>query len=204
MKLYYLPGACSLAVHIALEWTGAEYNAEAVEREALRQPDFLKLNPLGLVPCLVDGEYALTQNVAILEYLNDKYPQALLLGSEKIQARAEARRWLLFCNADLHKAFVPLFVPKLYLSDESGHEDLQHNARKQIMRLLTVVEDNLQTRDYLSGQKSVADAYLFVVLGWADKLGLDFSALSALKAFQQRLAGDQGVQNALQQEGLLA
>ena len=70
MKLYYMPGACSLADHIALEWTGAKYEAQAVSRDALKQTEFLALNPQGSVPCLVDDDFVLTQNVAILFYLD--------------------------------------------------------------------------------------------------------------------------------------
>lgn len=203
MKLYYLPGACSLTIHIALEWTKSDYAAEAVARDALKQTEFLKLNPLGSVPCLVDGDFALTQNVAILEYLNEKYPQAMLLGSNDMRERAEARRWLLFCNSDLHGAFVPLFAPARYIADESTHAELQNNAKEKIMRLFGIVNQHLETHDYLSGQKSVADAYLFVILGWADKMGLDLHALQALGAFKARMAADSGVQAALKQEGLL-
>lgn len=203
MKLYYLPAACSLTIHIALEWAGADYTAEAVQHGALKEPEFLKLNPLGSVPCLVDGDFALTQNVAILEYLNEKYPQAMLFGSNDMRERADARRWLLFCNADLHKAFVPLFAPTRYLADESSHAELQNNARNQILQLLQTADAVLQKKEFLSGHKSVADAYLFVILGWANKLKLDFSSLAALSAFQTRMAADEGIQAALKQEGLL-
>lgn len=203
MKLYYLPGACSLTIHIALEWTKADYTAEAVERGALKSPEFLKINPQGAVPCLVDGDFALTQNVAILEYLNEKYPQAMLLGSNDIRERAETRRWLLFCNSDLHGAFVPLFAPSRLISDESTHAELQNNAREKILHLLSLVNQNLQQRHYLSGYRSVADAYLFVILRWADKLGVPLQEFPALEAFKARMMADKDVQAALQQEGLL-
>lgn len=203
MKLYYLPGACSLTVHIALEWAKADYTGEAVERDALKSAEFLKLNPLGSVPCLTDGGFALTQNVAILEYLNEKYPQAVLFGSDDIKERADARRWLLFCNSDLHVAFVPLFAPAKLIEDETVYPKLQDNARVRILNLLTLVNQNLQQRDYLSGHKSVADAYLFVILRWADKLGLPLQDFPALEAFKARMFADKGVQAALQQEGLL-
>ncbi len=76
MKLYYMPGACSLADHIVLEWTGKPYETQMLSREALKGPEFLKINPLGAVPALVDGDLVLTQNTAILEYLAESVPEA--------------------------------------------------------------------------------------------------------------------------------
>ena len=79
MKLYYFPGACSLADHIVLEWIGAPYETVELDRAALKSPEFLALNPNGAVPVLVDGDFVLTQNVAILCYLAERYPDARLL-----------------------------------------------------------------------------------------------------------------------------
>src|SRR5690606_27211391 len=79
MKLYYLPGACSLATHIILEWMGKPYETQAVAREELKQPEFLALNPMGAVPVLADGDHILTQNASILEYLAEQAPQLNLL-----------------------------------------------------------------------------------------------------------------------------
>lgn len=202
MKLYYMPGACSLADHIALEWTGAPYVAQAVAREDLKKTEFLALNPLGSVPCLRDDDFVLTQNVAILEYLDDKYPEANLLGSQDIRDKAEARRWLAFCNADLHKAFVPLFAPMALSDDETAYPGMQAKARATIHRLLTVADHALRGKDYLSGRKSVADAYLFVILRWCDGLKIDRAEFAQLGAFFTRMQADPGVQAAMRAEGL--
>lgn len=70
MKLYYMAGACSLAAHIVLEWIGKPYETHALSREALKEPAFLKINPLGAVPALTEGDWALTQNAAILGQLD--------------------------------------------------------------------------------------------------------------------------------------
>ena len=75
MKLYYLPGTCSLAIHIILEWIGEPYEAVAVTRERTRTPEYLKMNPVGAVPALGIGGRVLTQNSAIQKYLIEKYPQ---------------------------------------------------------------------------------------------------------------------------------
>ena len=105
LNLYYLPGACSLVPHVALEWTGAEYQAVEVPRDSLQSPEFLALNPRGSVPVLQDGDWALSQNVAIVEYLNECYPEARLFGSGDAKSRARARQWLAYVNSERRKLF---------------------------------------------------------------------------------------------------
>lgn len=109
LRLYYLPGACSLVPHTALEWIGVDFDAQAVDHTIIKSPEYLALNPNGQVPLLQEGSWTLTQNVAILDYLNDVYPQAKLYGSGDARAVAYAREWLAFLNADLHKAFSLIF-----------------------------------------------------------------------------------------------
>ena len=94
LKLYYLPGACSLVPHTALEWIGVDFDAQAVDHTIIKSPEYLALNPNGQVPLLQEGSWTLTQNVAILDYLNDVYPQAKLYGSGDARAVARAREWL--------------------------------------------------------------------------------------------------------------
>ena len=121
MKLYGLPGACSFVPHVALEWLkareNADYEFEAVTRELIKSPKFLALNPRGAVPVLVDGDLVLSQNQAILHYLDELYPNAKLFGSKTVRDKAKAARWLAFFNADVHKSFVPLFRLPSYAND---------------------------------------------------------------------------------------
>ena len=202
MKLYYMPGACSLADHIALEWTGASYEAQAVARDALKQPEFLALNPMGSVPCLVDNDFVLTQNVAILFYLDEQFPQAKLLGGSDKQVRADAMRWLAFCNAVLHGAFAAIFAPMRLLDDATQHSALQAKAREKILRLLGIADNALQGKSYLASVKTVADAYLFVILRWAMGVGIDLTPFTQLTAFINTMTQDAGVQAAMKAEGL--
>ncbi|MDO5686372.1 MAG: glutathione S-transferase N-terminal domain-containing protein [Neisseria sp.] len=203
MKLYSMAGSCSLTDHIALEWIGKPYEFRLMAREDLKTPEFLALNPLGSVPCLTDGDFALTQNVAILEYLDDVYPEANLLGSQDIRDKAEARRWLSFCNADLHKMFGPLFVPGRFIADEAVHPALRAQAAENVKQLLSVADHALNGKEYLSGKKSVADAYLFVILRWYLGMEFDLNIFKNLPAFVERMQADKGVQAAMRKEGLL-
>ena len=203
MKLYYLPGACSLACHIALEWTKADYQAIKMAREDLKTEEYLQLNPVGSVPCLQDGDFVICQNIAILDYLDAKYREAKIFAGQDLKLRAKVMQWLSFCNSDLHKAFVPLFAPMKFLSNEENFPDLQNHAKQSVKGLLQIVEQNLQKQDYLAGEKSIADVYLLVCLGWCKLLQLDVSEFANLGAFVERMASDVGVQRAMQMEGLI-
>lgn len=201
MKLYYLPAACSLTCHIALEWTKSSYEIENIGPK-LKSEEYEKINPMMNVPCLVDGDFVLTQNVAILKYLDDKFPAANLFASSDIKDKARVMKWLAFCNSDLHTAFSPLFAPQKFLSTENSVQELKNTAITRIKNLLKTVNNELQGKEFLAGKKSVADAYLFVILGWCKALQLDISEYSNLSAFVARMAEDEAVKTALSQEGL--
>ena len=203
MKLYTSPGACSLADHIALQWTGAPFEAQVVSREQRRQPDFLALNPDGAVPVLQNGDWVLTQNAAILNYIADKFPEAKLGGDGSPESRAEVNRWLAFVNSDLHPAFKPIFGSTSYLGDQALIEKSQDNARKQLRGMFERADAQLSGKDWLTGARSIVDPYLFVVTQWAKKTGVDLSGLDNLARFDAHMAADPGVQAALKAEGLL-
>ena len=205
MKLYYLPGACSLASHIVLEWIGVPYEAAAVARDKMKSPEYLQINPLGAVPALQDDDgWVLTENVAILNYLGDRFPDAGVTGDGTPRGRAEVNRWLGFLNSDVHKAFVPIFAPARFIDDETQHDAVQARARANIRPLLERIDRHLDGRDWLVGEHhSLADPYLYVILRWAGKQGVDLSGLDRLAAFRQRMEADSAVQAALKAEGLV-
>ena len=202
MKLYYLPGACSMADHIALEWIGKPYQTEAVARDALRSQEYLKINPSGQVPALVDDGWVLTENVAILNYLMDRFPDAKLDGEGSPRERAEVNRWLAFLNSDVHPAFKPLFAAQRFIVDESTHDALHESARQKLRGHFERLNAQLAHHQWLTGHRSVADAYLFVVLRWAKAKQVDLSGLDHLEAFGTRMHADPGVQAAMQAEGI--
>lgn len=202
MKLYSKPGACSTADHIALQWTGAPFEFVQVTGEMMKSPAYLAMNPSGTVPLLVDGDFALTQNAAVLGYIADAYPQAGLAGDGSARQRAEATRWLAFCNSDLHPAFKPLFSPGALIDDPAQYDALKACARKRLRKLYETADSQLQDRQWLAGFRSYADPYLYITLRWATHLGVDLSGLDNLSAFIARMQADAGVQAALQAEGL--
>jgi glutathione S-transferase len=203
MKLYTSPGACSMADHIVLEWTGQPYTAVIVSREERASPDFKRLNPAGAVPVLEDNGWSLTQNAAILNYIADTYPEAKLGGDGSTKGRAEVNRWLGFLNSDMHPAFKPMFGTTNYLEDKAVIEKTHDNARKQLRKLFERVDAQLGKHDWIAGdQKSIADPYLFVMLRWAKGSKVDLSGLDNLKKFEQRMRADAGVQKVLKAEGI--
>ena len=202
MKLYYLPGACPLASHIALEWIGKPYETNAVSRDELKQPAFLAMNPLGAVPVLQDEGLTLTQSSAILEYLAEKNPEANLLG-KTLQERAETRRWLAFVNADIHRNFGVMFGVQRYADQESTQAEVRGKTAEVLKKLFTVANQQLAGKQWLTGTRSVADAYLYVTLRWAHVMKIDLSGLDNLDAFYKRMEQDRAVQTALRAEGLV-
>lgn len=202
MKLYTSPGACSLADHIVLQWIGAPFEAQIVSRDERRQPDFLALNPAGAVPVLQQGDWVLTQNAAILNYLADRFPDAGLGGDGTPEGRAEVNRWLAFLNADVHPAFHPLFGATAALG-EAAEAKAKELAKQKLRGFLGRIDAQLAGKDWLTGSRSIADPYLFVEVQWAKKTGVDLTGLDHLAAFDARMAADPGVQAALRAEGLL-
>lgn len=202
MKLYTKPGACSTADHIALQWTGKPFEIEVVDGKRIKQPDFLKLNPAGSVPVLVDGDFVLTQNAAILGYIADVYPDANLGGDGSAKQRAQAAKWLAFCNSDLHPAFLPIFAPGLFIRGAEHYDAIKNAARQRVRGLLERADQALADKEWLAGFRSFADPYLYITLRWADAVGVDVSGLEHLAAFKQRMQADPGVQAVLKSEGL--
>ena len=204
MKLYSKPGACSLADHIALIWSGLPFEVQIVDHATMKSPEYLKMNPAGAVPVLEDDDWVLTQNAAILHYICDKAPAAGLDGGSDARTRAEVNRWLSFVNADLHPTYFPIFGATKYLEDEAVIARTQDNARSKLKGLYQRLNDRLAQVDWLGGtpRASIADAYTFVTLRWARGLKIDLAGMDALDRFEQRMQADPAVQAAMKAEGL--
>lgn len=196
MKLYYSPGACSLAAHIAGEEAHLGLQLERVDLKTHKTADgrdYYTVNPKGYVPALqLDEGGVLTENIAILNYLADRGAERLHTPPHGSLERHRLEEWLAFISTELHKSFAPLF--------QGGSDDEKHKAKEKILRRLGHVEQQL-TGPFLMGDgMTVADAYLFVVLTWAGKMRLDLSRYPRLQAFQARMKERQSVQRALNEE----
>lgn len=202
MKLYTKPGSCSTADHIALQWTGQPYEVEVMTSEAMKSADYLAINPTGAVPTLVDDDFVLTQNVAIMGYIADRYPDAKLAGDGSPRQRAQATRWLAFVNSDLHPSFNPLFAPSRFHADTAQHDGLKSAARKHLRGLFEAAERQLDGKQWLAGFRSYADAYFYMTLRWAVFVGVDLEGLDNLAAYRSRMEDHPDVQAVLKAEGV--
>lgn len=202
MKLYYFPGACPLATHILLEWIGKPYETQRLTREQTKEPAYLALNPLGAVPTLTDGDFVLTQSAAILEYIAELSPEIDLIGKTP-RERAETRRWLGLCNADLHRTFALIFGAAGYSDDPAFQKVLIDKTRARLQFLFAAADRQLEGKDWLTGKRSIADPYLYVLLLWARAKDIDLSALSNLTRFAARMDQDAGAQAAMRAQGMI-
>lgn len=201
MKLFFSPGACSMATHIALEWIGQPYETHKVSIHGKKSAELLEHNPMGAVPVLEEDGWWLTQNAAILTYLVERFPEAGIGGDATPRGRAELHRWLGLVNSDIHPGFKPLFGATAYLGDEAMIEKTKDNARTTLLQRFEVVDQHLAGREWLVGSKhSVADAYLFVLTTWAPRVGIDLGGLKNLQAFIARMKADPGVERVLAAE----
>jgi len=202
MKLYSFSGSCALGANIVLEWIGQPYELQLLQKNDLASPAIRALNPNGQVPILVDDGWALNENAAILNYLADKFPAAKLGGEPTPRGRAEVNRWLAMINSDVHPAFKPLFGATSYLGDEAMIEKSKDAARQQLRTWFERLDKHLEGRDWLAGERSIADPYLFVTLRWTHAVNVDLGSLVNLQAFERRMRADPGVQRALKMQKL--
>lgn len=202
--LHYWPGYCSLATHIVLRWIGVEFELVKAGLTRRQSIEFQALNPSSTVPVLVTDEgWTLSQNVAILNYLADRYPQVHLNGDDSLRGRAEVNRWLGYINSDVHKAFSPLMHPERIIGGETVAAATLSAAREALRRHFNILDQALSRSLWIAGDdRSIADPYLFVLTRWALATGVEIADLSTLAQHYQRMRADPGVVAALAAEQL--
>ncbi len=202
MKLYYKPGACSLASHIILKEIGHDFEIESVDTDnqiTESGDDFSKINPKGYVPVLsLDDGNTLTEGAAVLQYLADQNPETGLTPEAGTLERARLQEHLNYTSTELHKAFGPLFSP---VASDEEKQVAKENVGRKMDHFESIFNDG---RTYLLGNKfSVADAYFFVVSSWAVPTGIGLDKWPKIAAFSTRVADREAVQSAMRAEGLL-
>jgi glutathione S-transferase len=199
MKLYFSPGTCSFSPHIALREAGIDVELVRVDIKkgivVADGSDFSAINPKGYVPVLeLDNGVRLTEGPAIVQYIADLNPESGLAPRSGTLERYQLQEWLGFINSEIHKGFGPLFNP-------ATPDDYKTIAKTTLVKRLKILADRLTTNDYLMGVRfTVADGYLFTVLGWGQWVGIDIKQWPALAAFQQRIGERASVRDALAAE----
>lgn len=199
MKLYYTPGACSQAPHIAINELALAYEPVKVDLGTHKLPDgtdFYAINPKGYVPMLeTDDGTCLTEVGVLLQYVADRKPGTIapVFGTTE---RWKLMEWLNFISTEVHKGFGPLWNPQT-------PAEVRERTVQALGNRFTFISKTLEKQDYLTGDKfSVADAYLWVVLNWSDYHKVDVSSWPAIQAFRARVAARPAVQATLKAEGL--
>ena len=201
MKLYYYPGACSMAVHIALRETGIPFDLDKVDlakHQTANGEDFYKINPKGYVPALrLDDGQVLTEDAVLLQYIADQKPQSGLAPKAGTMERYRVMEWLNFISSEIHKTLGALFNPKIT-------PEWKDNQVALFGRRCDFLVKALGSKPYLMGDKfTIADAYLFTILGWANLFKLDMGKWSKLKEYAERIAARPAVKQAMKAEGLI-
>jgi glutathione S-transferase len=200
MKLYYAPGACSLAPHIVLREVGGEFTLVKVDtaRHVMAGgADYYALNAKGQVPMLeLDDGTRLTEGPVIAQFIADRLGASMLMPAAGTMERYRVQEWQNYITSELHKSFTPLFNGAL---DAAAKQTLS----AVLLKKLQWADRCLAGTPFLTGAAfTAADAYLYTVCGWAGHVGLDLSSLTHLQAFVQRVAQRPAVRAAMQAEGL--
>jgi glutathione S-transferase len=198
MKLYIAPGACSLSPHIALREAGIPFDMETVDLGSKRTKsgkDFKAINPKGYVPALeLEGGQVLTEGPAIVQYIADQKPASKLAPPAGTMDRSRLQEWLNYITAELHKSFSALFNPQ-------APDAYKEMTKANLGGRFDLLTKSLQGKDYLMGSTfTVADAYLFTILGWSGHVGIDLAKWPVLQAYWDRVAARPAVKAALDAE----
>jgi glutathione S-transferase len=207
IKLYYAPGACSLAAHIALEEIGLRFELSRVDLAANQQnsAEYLRVNPKARVPALADGDWVLTEAPAILRYVAARYPAA---GLWPWEPREEARcvEWLDWLSSTIHVAFVHVRRASRYATEPRAIEDVAATAKKTCRELWRAVDAKLGAGPWAIGERyTVADPYLLVYWTWGRGPALAFDMAQDFPhwtAHARRLGARPAVMRAFASEGL--
>lgn len=200
MKLYYTPGASSLATHIAFREAGLAFEMEKVdlrEKKTESGKDFYQVSAKGAVPALeLDNGQVLTEGAAVLQYVADQAPDKKLAPEAGTIQRYRLMEWLNLIATELHKNYSPFFNPAML-------DPCKDVFKGNLNRYYDIVEKQLSQTPFLLGEAfSVADAYLFTVTRYAGFAGLDLAKWPSLQAFQDRVTSRPAVSEALKSEGL--
>ena len=200
LTLFYSPGACSQAPHIVIHETGTAHDAVRVDLKAKTTEDgrsYLDVNPKGAVPAIMlESGDVLTENAVILQFLGDRSGAGEVLPPLGDFRRYRVLEWTNFITTELHKSFSPLFKP-------TASDETKAFFRDIIAQRFDYVDSAIGSGPFLAADHfTIADAYLFVMLGWAEKMiGLD--AWPNLAAFRERMMQRPSVRHVLRFEGLL-
>lgn len=205
-KFFYSTATCSTATHIVLAEAGFDFTGVEVSwQRNVNVTELAAVNPLGSVPALqLDSGHALTQSSAIMEYVADQKPDSRLLAKAGTMERLETMSWVSFAGADFQKWFTPILGAKRLTAVEAAYPEMRAFALTKLKGYLEHVDKSLAGKDYIMGKDfTVADAYLFTMIGWCKWVELPTAPYKNVHAYAKRIYNRPAVKRVLEAEGLL-
>ncbi len=202
LKLYFSPGACSLASHIGLEESGAPYELEPVmlAKKQQQTPEYLKINPRGKVPTLsIDGK-SLVENTAILTYIARRFPEKKLLPADDAEA-ARCIATMCWFSSIVHPSYQRTRRPERFAADPAAHESIKENGKKSYWENCREIDSMIQGHDWVMGnQYTVVDPYALVFYGWGVNGGFPMQDLKNYTAWRERMMQRPAVKKSVEME----
>jgi len=203
LKLYFTPGTCALATHIALAEAGADYTAERIDFKTNQQqsPEYLAINPKGRVPALVTDRGVLTENVAMLAYIAQTYPKAKLAPIDDPYAFAEVQAINSYLSSTVHVAHSHKGRGYRWATEESSFADMKKTLPKSMAAVFGLLEQKMLRGPWMMGETyTICDPYLFTLTGWLEGDGVDIATLPKVADHFKRMKDRPAVQKALAEE----
>lgn len=197
LTLYYAPGTCALASHIALEQAGADYKVERVDFKSSQQrsPEYLRLNPKGRVPALVSEHGVLTETPAILLYIAQRFPQAQLAPLDDPWALAQLNSFCSYLCSTLHVAHAHRLRGSRWADDPAAWEAMKAKVPQSVGACFELIETELFKGPWVLGERySIADPYLYTLATWMEVDGVDPARFPKVTAHRSRMAALPAVQ----------
>jgi glutathione S-transferase len=207
LSLYYYPGNASLLPHMMLREIGAEFELRLVDRgqNAQKSHEYLKLNPSGRIPVLIDGDLILFETAAVALHLADKFPEADLAPAVGTAERAEFYKWIIHLTNTPQVEYRAWFYPHEHVTDEAAAPTVKQAANERLNRMFDVISEQLGDRTWLLGERfSAADLFLFMLIRWGRGLPRPPRSIPNLNALAERVLARPAVQKALEAEGIKA
>ena len=203
LKLYYSPGSCALASHIALEEAGAAYTTERIDFKSNQQnsPEYLAVNPKGRVPALVTDRGILTETPAALAFIAQSFPQAKLAPLDDPFAFAQAQAFNSYLCSTVHVAHAHRGRGYRWASEEASFADMKRKVPDSVGASFALIERDMLRGPWVMGETyTICDPYLFTVAQWLEGDGVDLSTLPRVMDHRRRVSERAAVRKVIAEE----
>ena len=203
LKLYYAPGTCALASHIALEEAGAAYTTERIDFKSNQQnsAEYLAVNPKGRVPALVTDRGILTETPAMLAFIAQSFPKAKLAPFDDAYAFAQAQSFNSYLCSTVHINHAHKMRGARWATEESSYADMKRKVPQSMGACFGLIERDMLRGPWVMGETyTICDPYLFTLSGWLEGDSVDIATLPKVADHRRRMADRPAVQKALAEE----